>query len=151
MAISADHVGRQYPPTATYEVSAAKIAEFAAALGDADPRYTGPDAVAPPTFVAVLSAPAWQLMFDDPELGLALPRIVHGDQRFEFARLLRAGDRVQATLTIAKVRSRATADIISASVAVRTAPDASGLPAAQPAELVCTATATFLHSRESAA
>lgn len=150
MPISADHVGRQYPPTATYEVSAAKIAEFAAALGDADPRYTGPHAVAPPTFVAVLAAPAWQLMFDDPELGLALPRIVHGDQQFEFARLLRAGDRVQATLTIAKVRNRGAADLISASVAVRTSPDATGAATAQPGELVCTATATFLHSREAA-
>lgn len=150
MPISADHVGRQYPPTAPYEVSAAKIAEFADALGDADPRYRGPDAVAPPTFVAVLSAPAWQLMFDDPELDLALPRIVHGDQRFEFVRLLRAGDRVQATLTIEKVRLRGAADIISASVAVRTAPDASAA-ATGSGELVCTATATFFHSRGEAA
>ena len=150
MPISAEHVGRQYPPTAPYEVSHAKISEFAAALGNADPRHTGPDAVAPPTFVAVLSAPAWQLMFDDPELDLALPRIVHGDQRFEFARLLRAGDRVRATLTIEKVRTRGAADIISASVAVRTAADPCGSSATGQGELVCTATATFFHSREAA-
>jgi len=80
-------------------------------------------------------------MFDDPELGLALRRIVHGDQRFELVRLLRVGDRVTATLTIDKVRTRGPADIIGASVAVRTLAD----------ELVCTATATFFHAREAAA
>lgn len=138
MPISQDHVGRQYPPTAPYEVSAAKVAEFAAALGEGGDRYTGPDAVAPPTFAAVLAADAWQAMFDDPELGLALRRIVHGDQRFDLERLLRVGDRVTATLRIDKVRSRGAADIVSASVAIRTLAD----------ELVCTATATFFHSHE---
>jgi acyl dehydratase len=141
MAISEAHVGRQYPPTAPYEVSAAKVAEFAAALGEEDPRYSEGDAVAPPTFAAVISSAAWQAMFDDPELGLALRRIVHGDQRFTFERLLRIGDRVRATLTIDKVRLRDKADIISASVAVRTLAE----------ELVCTASATFFHSREDAA
>ena len=110
MAISADHVGRQYPPTPPYEVSAAKVAEFAAALGETHPRHVGDDAVAPPTFAALMAATAWQAMFDDPELGLALRRIVHGDQRFELERLLRVGDRVRATLTIEKVRSRGPAD-----------------------------------------
>jgi acyl dehydratase len=141
MPISEAHVGRQYPPTAPYEVSAAKVAEFAAALGEDGSRYVAEDAVAPPTFVAVISSTAWQAMFDDPELGLALRRIVHGDQRFEFERLLRVGDRVRATLTIDKVRRRDKADIITASVAVRTLAD----------ELVCTASATFFHSREAAA
>ena len=141
MAISQDHVGRTYPPTDPYEVTAAKVAEFAAALGDDDPRYAGESAVAPPTFAAVLSATAWQAMFDDPELGLALRRIVHGDQRFDLHRLLRVGERVTATLRIEKVRVRDSADIIGASVAVRTVED----------ELVCTATATFYHSREGSA
>jgi acyl dehydratase len=141
MPISEAHVGRRYPPTAPYEVSAAKVAEFAAALGEDDPRHSADDAVAPPTFAAVISSTAWQAMFEDPELGLALRRIVHGDQRFEFERLLRVGDRVRATLTIDKVRLRDKADIISASVAVRTLAE----------ELVCTASATFFHSHEDAA
>jgi len=141
MPITQAHVGRQYPPTPAYEVSAAKIAEFATALGETGDRYRGQDAVAPPTFAAVVAAPAWQAMFDDPELGLALHRIVHGDQRFELARPLRAGDRVQAVLSIEKVRSRAGADIIGALVTLRTTED----------ELVGTATATFFHSHEAAA
>lgn len=141
MAISEAHVGRRYPPTPVYEVSTAKIVEFAAALGDDDPRYAGEDAVAPPTFVALIASEAWQAMFDDPELGLALRRIVHGDQRFGYSRLLRSGDRVTASLVIDKVRSRGPADIITATVEVRSLSD----------EPVATATATFFHSREAVA
>jgi hypothetical protein len=141
MAIAQEHVGRTYPPTEAYEVTAAKVAEFATALGDDDPRSAGAAAVAPPTFAAVIAATAWQAMFDDPELGLALRRIVHGDQRFDLHRALRVGDRVTATLTIDKVRVRDSADIIGASVAVTTLDG----------EPVATAAATFFHSREAAA
>jgi acyl dehydratase len=141
MAIAQEHVGRTYPPTEPYEVTAVKVAEFATAIGDDDPRYRSAAAVAPPTFAAVLAAAAWQAMFDDPELDLALRRIVHGDQRFDLHRVLRVGDRVTATLTIDKVRVRDSADIIGASVAIRTLDD----------EPVATAAATFFHSREVAA
>ena len=138
MPITADHAGRRYPPTAPYEVSAAKIAEFARAIGDDNPAYFGPDPIAPPTFVAVISSAAWESMFDDPELGLALRRIVHGDQRFTYQRPLRPGDTVQATLTIDRVRNRGASDIISSSVAVETLDG----------ELICTAAATFFHAHE---
>jgi acyl dehydratase len=138
MAISEEHAGRSYPPTAPYEVSAAKIAEFATAIGDDNPAYRGDRPVAPPTFVAVISSAAWESLFDDAELELALRRIVHGDQRFRYTRPLRAGDRVTAALTIDKVRSRGSADIISSSVRVV---DSDG-------DLVCVASATFFHSRE---
>ena len=67
----------------------------------------------------MIASPAWQPMFDDPELELALRRIVHGDQRFDYARPLRAGDVVSATLTIDKVPGpRRAAEIISSSVAI---------------------------------
>ena len=140
MTITADHAGRRYPPTPPYEVSAAKIAEFARALGDDNPAYGGDRPIAPPTFVAVISSGAWESMFDDPELGLALRRIVHGDQRFTYRRPLRAGDTVHATLTIDKVRNRGASDIISSSVEVETLAG----------ELVCTAEATFFHAHEPA-
>ncbi len=141
MAISEVHAGRSYPATAPYEVSPAKIAEFASALGDDSPSYRGDDPIAPPTFVAVITTPAWELMFDDPELELTLARIVHGDQRFSYARPLRAGDVVTGVLTIDKVRVRGAVEIISASVEIITV---DGDP-------VCTAQATFLHSRDEAA
>ena len=134
--ISDAHVGRTYPPTAPYLVSAAKVAEFAAAVGDAEnPAYSGPDAVAPPTFAVVLSSAAWGAMFDDPELELSLSSTVHTDQRFTWRRPLRVGDAVTATLSIDRVRARGTSAFISITVAL----DAGG-------ERVCDAASTLLHS-----
>jgi acyl dehydratase len=141
MPITSEHAGRSYPPTAPYEVSAAKIAEFARAIGDDNPAYFTEAPLAPPTFIAVVAKDAWETMFADEDLGLALHRIVHGDQRFSYARALRAGDVVHAILTIDRVRPRDTADIISATVRVETLTG----------ELICTAEATFFHTREAAA
>ena len=139
--ITEAHAGRRYPPTAPYAISAVKIAEFARALGDDNPHYSGEDALAPPTFAAVVAAPAWQQMFEDPELELALRQIVHGDQRFDYTVALRAGDVVRPTLTIDKVRVRAGSEIISCSVVIRSIDGVER----------CTATATFVHSRTAAA
>ena len=56
MAITEAHAGRRYPPNDPYQVSAAKIAEFATALGDDNPRYRGDSPIAPPTFAVVIAA-----------------------------------------------------------------------------------------------
>ncbi|PZQ38221.1 MAG: hypothetical protein DI570_31485 [Phenylobacterium zucineum] len=141
MPISEEHVGRSYPATAPYQVSRAKIAEFAAALGDADnPAYAGNAAVAPPTFAVVLASAAWDAMFADPELGLSLSRTVHVDQKFSWQRPLRAGDEVSATLAIEKVLARGTTAIIAISVALTTSDG----------EPLCTATSTLMHTEEAA-
>ena len=141
MAIAPEHAGRSYPPPPRTRCRPRRSPSSPARIGDDNPAYFTESPVAPPTFVAVLAADAWEAMFADEELGLALRRIVHGDQRFSYARALRAGDRVQAILTIDKVRSRGSADIISSSVRVETVGG----------ELVCTAEATFFHSHEAAA
>jgi acyl dehydratase len=137
MAITEAHAGRRYPATDPYQVSAAKIAEFATALGDDNPRYRAESPIAPPTFAAVISARAWNQLFSDPELELSLERIVHGDQRFTFFRPFRAGDVVIATMTIDRVRIRAGSELISATV------DMSGRDGDQ----ICSAQATFSHVR----
>lgn len=137
MAISAAHAGRSYPATTPFLVSEAKIAEFATAIGDDNPAYVGPDAIAPPTFIAVVSSQAWGPMFADPELGLALRRIVHGEQRFDFHRPVRVGDRLSALLRIDRVRNRGSVDILTTSAEI----------VDQTGEAVCTAAATLFHSR----
>jgi len=141
MPISDAHAGRSYPATQPYQVSRAKITEFACALGDADnPAYNGEDPIAPPTFAAVLAAAAWDGLFADPELDLALSRTVHVDQRFRWQRPLCAGDLVRAALTIEKVRLRGATAIITISVLLDT-PDG---------EQLCTATSTLMHTQEAA-
>jgi len=141
MAITEAHAGRRYPPCDPYQVSAAKISEFATALGDDNPRYRGDSPMAPPTFAAVISAPAWNQVFSDPELDLSRERILHGDQRFIFMRPLHAGDVVIATVTIDKVRVRSGSELISATVDITSREGEPG----------CSAQATFAHAREAAA
>lgn len=136
MPINSDHVGRVYPATKPYEISRAKIAEFAKALGDDNPAYFGEEPIAPPTFAAIVAARAWDMLFADPELDIALMRTMHGDQGFTYARPLRAGDVVQARLTIEKLRQRAGMDLIGVSVSL-TVED----------EEVCVASSTLVHNR----
>lgn len=140
MPITPEHVGRQFPPAEPYEVSRAKIAEFATALGDDNPAYFGDDPIAPPTFAAIIAAQAWDALFDDEELGLALHRTMHGDQHFDFHRPLKPGDVVIAQLGIERVRNRATMDMVT--ILVELTVDG---------ELVCSARSTLMHTKEAAA
>jgi acyl dehydratase len=130
-------VGRTYPPTAPYEVSAAKIAEFAAALGDPNPAYSGKAPVAPPTFAAVIGAAAWDELFADPELDLSLQRVVHADQTFVWHRPLRTGDTVTGVLSIDKVRCRGAMEIVGVTVRMATLEG----------EPVVDSSSTFVHTR----
>lgn len=139
MPISAEHAGRSYPPAPAYRVSRAKIVEFATALKDPDPAYLAEDPIAPPTFAAVIAAQAWQALFDDEELGLALSRTVHADQRFDFHRPLREGDDVVARLSIEKVRTRGTLDMVTILVTLTVE-----------GETVCDARSTLMHTRQEA-
>jgi acyl dehydratase len=112
MALNRDFIGRVFPPSEPYEVSRVKIREFAEAIGDPNPLYRDqdaakaagyPDVIAPPTFPIVISLTAGSL--NDPELGLNFAMVVHGEQRFEYRRPLRAGDVVVTEATIAGMRS----------------------------------------------
>lgn len=142
MPITEAHVGRRYPATEPYLITAVKISEFARALGDqGNPAYAGPSAVAPPTFAVVLAGAAWEALFADPELELSLRRTVHADQRFTWRRPLRCGDEVQAVLTIEKVRVRGASAFITVAVDIVTVTG----------EQLCTATSTLVHTQEVAA
>lgn len=137
MPISAEHAGRTYPPAPAYRVSRAKIAEFARAIQDENPAYVGDRPIAPPTFAAVIAAQAWDSLFGDEELGLALHRTVHADQTFDFHRPLREGDDVVAQLTIERVRNRGNLDMVTILVALTVG-----------GEAVCDARSTLMHTRE---
>jgi acyl dehydratase len=112
MALNRDFIGRAFPSSEPYEVTRVKIKEFADAIGDPNPLYRDqdaakaagyPDVIAPPTFAFVFSLSGDTLI--DPELGLNFAMVVHGEQRFEYRRPLRAGDVVTTEATIAGMRS----------------------------------------------
>jgi len=129
--VDASLTGRTFPPTGPYDVTAERVAEFAAATGtpwsEGDP--------APVTFPIVVAFAAMQELMGDPEVGIELHHVVHGEQRFGYERPVRVGDRLTARLTVDSLRQIGGADIIGTSSAVT---DADG-------ELVCTAKAVLVH------
>jgi acyl dehydratase len=138
MPVSTDYIGRTFPPGAPYEVSRVKIAEFAEAIGDPNPVYRDrgaaqaaghPDVIAPPTFAIVVSMASSGRAMADPGLGLNYAMVVHGEQRFEYARPIVAGDVLVATSTISNIRSAGSNTLITTSTDVST----------QAGEHVCTA------------
>ena len=143
MALDRELVGRSYPPSAVYEVGRGKIAEFATAIGAADPVHRDADAaraagyadvIAPPTFAIVLTLEAANVVLDDPQVALDYSRVVHGEQRFAHVRPIRAGDRMVATTTIEAVRSVAGNDMLTTRVDVAT----------EDGEAVCSATSMLV-------
>lgn len=129
MALDQSFVGRTYPPTRPYEVGRAKIREFAEAVGDLHPAYLDveaakalghPDVIAPPTFPIVISMPAVDEVVSDPALGLDWSRVVHGDQRFAYARPMRAGDRIECVVSVESIKSLAGNDMITLASELRT-------------------------------
>ena len=131
MAVDAALAGRTFPPTAAYDVTEQAVGDFAAATGT---PYT-PGGPAPTTFPIVVAFAAMQELMADPEVGIELHHVVHGQQKFVHERPVTAGDRLTATLTVSGLRRIAGTDIITTSSAIT---DASGA-------LVCTADATLVH------
>ncbi|HEX6443713.1 MAG TPA: MaoC family dehydratase N-terminal domain-containing protein [Streptosporangiales bacterium] len=122
MPLDPSFIGRTYPPTPPYEVGREKIKEFARAIGDDNPAYFDPqaaralghqDVIAPPTFPIVVTMSAWRQVVADPALGIDYGRVVHGDQKFSYVRPVRAGDRLQVTVSVENIRSAAGNDLVT--------------------------------------
>jgi acyl dehydratase len=122
MPLDESLIGRTYPPSEPYEVCREKIREFAAAIGDDNPAYRDaaaaralghPDVVAPPTFPIVFTFPATRPAVFDPDIGIDYSMVVHGEQRFVYARPVHPGDQLSSTVTIEGARSAAGNDILS--------------------------------------
>ncbi|SDD45967.1 MaoC family dehydratase N-terminal domain-containing protein [Actinokineospora iranica] len=122
MALDQSFVGRTYPPSPVYEVSRAKILEFAEAIGDPNPVYRDPEAaraagypdvVAPPTFTTIVNLAAINTIVSDPELGLDYSRMVHGDQSFTYHQPVVAGDRLVVTSSVESIMRRVGNDFIT--------------------------------------
>jgi acyl dehydratase len=137
MPVDASLTGRSFPPTEPYVVSREKLAEFAAATGAA--AESGYDAsTAPATFPIVVAFRAMTALMEDPSVGIALHRVVHGEQRFSYSRPVVAGDELSAELTVDSLRQIGGADIIGTRSEIT---DGEG-------RHVCTAYATLVHRGE---
>jgi acyl dehydratase len=131
MAVDASLAGRTFPTTESYHVTEEAVAAFAAATGT--PYQPGDPA--PATFPITVAFGAMQGLMADPEVGIELHHVVHGQQKFVYERPVVVGDRLTASLTVTGLRQIAGTDIIATSSAIT---DHSG-------GLVCTAEATLVH------
>ena len=105
MAVKTEAIGKEWPP-ASFEVEAARIDQYANAVGEDNPIYHDAEAakaagfrdlVAPPMFCVVYSAPALGPAILDPEVGINIPVMVHGGQEFEWGEPVCAGDVITTT------------------------------------------------------
>jgi len=143
MAINRDYVGRVFGVSDPYQVSRVKIAEFADAIGDANPVYRDKaaaqsaghsDVIAPPTFAIVISMAGSGAALADPGLGLNYAMVVHGEQRFSYSRPITAGDVVTAQVTLTDIRDAGRNVMLTTSTEIKTVAG----------EHVCTAVSTIV-------
>ena len=130
MPVDQSLVGREFPAPAPLTVTSERVGAFAAAVGHPG---AGLESV-PPTFPIVLAFDAMQAFLDAEQIDLH--RIVHGEQRFAYARPLAVGDELSATLTVTGLRQIGAADVIATTSEIT---DASGA-------VVCTGKATLVHA-----
>ena len=104
-------IGKQYPAF-EYEVGREKIREYANAVGESSPVHHDPEAaraagfrgvVAPPMFCVVYSAGAMAPAILDPEMGINLMLMVHGEQEFEWQEPVCAGDTITTSVQVKDV------------------------------------------------
>ena len=135
MAINPAFKGKQYGPF-VYEVGLEKIREFAVAISPLPLSYAtaveiGPEmlrpvyhdlvagkasrhgsVVAPPTFCVNFAMQPFLKCVLDPDLGIDLSMLLHGEQEFEFREVVRPGDIVTTTGTIADIYEKAGKDFV---------------------------------------
>ena len=114
MALKTDAAGKTWDP-ASFEVEAARITQYADAIGADSPLHRDAEAaraagfrdvVAPPMFCVVYSAPALGPAILDPEVGMNLAAMVHGGQVFEWGEPVCAGDEITTTVRCASIEAR---------------------------------------------
>lgn len=99
------HVGRRYTAEGMV-VDAEGAARFAAAVAGADAVAADLGEV-PPTFAAVYCLfPGLGQIFLDPELGIRLEGMIHGEQSFDWHQPVHAGDTLDVAATIAAIEPK---------------------------------------------
>jgi acyl dehydratase len=112
--IDRSHIGTTLRPS-VLDIEKGRLRFFAEAIGETDPIYTDeaaahaagyPSLPAPPTFLfaAELDSKSVVAMLDD--LGVALDRILHGEQQFTYLAPVCAGDTVTVESRISDIYAR---------------------------------------------
>lgn len=144
MPLDPRFVGRKYGPF-RYHIGLEKMREFASAVAggvptsslgaipeglhpllyDESAAKSGPygAVIAFPTFAVTFAIAPFAAAVKDPELGINLLMVVHGEQEFEFIEVMRAGDVVTTTGTISQIYEKSQKDFLVVATESRTAQD----------------------------
>lgn len=130
MSASHEQPGQFRDPGQSYEVSRVKISEFAEAIGDPDPVYRDRaaarqagylDVIAPPTFAVVVVMSASIAATRDAVPGVGSSAVVHVEQRFHYARPIRAGDILHTESVVTGIRDMRSSVVVTTKTDVRAA------------------------------
>jgi acyl dehydratase len=133
MAIDPKFVGKKYGPF-TYQIGLEKMREFAYAvaggvpssgfalapedlnpvLHDEKAARSGPygSVIAFPTFAVTFAIAPFAAAVSDPELGIDLVRVVHGEQEFEFFDVMKPGETIITTGVIKEIYEKSQKDFL---------------------------------------
>jgi len=115
MALNRNCIGKQYPAVET-RVTREAIRAYALACNEDNPHYLDPAApggiIAPPMFGVVVT---WESLLNasgDPEVGVDVMRLLHGEQEMEFLAPIRPGDLITSRSRIASIETRSTGEML---------------------------------------
>ncbi|MGA9162178.1 MAG: MaoC family dehydratase N-terminal domain-containing protein [Actinomycetota bacterium] len=99
MALNRDLEGKVYPAV-RFTLEEARVRAFAGAVGQRGPGV-------PPTIVTVPEIEAGlRNVVSDPELGIDLSRVLHGEQEYGWSRAARVGESLTAEAVIETIRGK---------------------------------------------
>lgn len=107
-------IGKVYP-SFVYEVEKVKIKELAEAIEDENPLYRNEEAaraskhgslIAPPTFPTLFRSEEWGIMDMLNDLKVDISKLLHGEQEYEYFRLIKPGDKLTCTTRIKDIYTK---------------------------------------------
>jgi acyl dehydratase len=120
MPIDKTFIGKEYKPV-YYVIGQEKIKEYALAIGDHNPLYLDSEVakkssygciIAPPMFVVVFAKECMDALFIDKELNINFARLLHGEQEFNFHKIVKSGDTVKSIGKIKNIFQKGNNDFV---------------------------------------
>ena len=104
-------IGRESEPV-VHEVERGAIRRFVEAIGDPNPIYVDDEAARQAGYPAIVAPPTFPFVLSVNErfrhsLDLGTRSLLHGEQQFDYARPIVAGDRITVRSRVADVQERA--------------------------------------------
>lgn len=115
MGLNLELAGKTYEEQ-TYEVTADAIRKYAEATNEDNPAFLGDNPVAPPCFPIVPSGAGMSQALFDQDLGVNLPRMVHGEEDHILHLPIKAGDKLKVSTELESVEAKETGETFTALV-----------------------------------